>query len=265
VTTKRREESVVLITGGASGVGRAIAGSFIAEGAVVHVFDASRQHIDDFLNANPGAAATLCDVGDFRQVEAAFSDLETKHGSLHVLINNAGIAGPAGAVEDLDVDEWNRCIDVNLNGAFYVTRQAIPLLKKQKGGAIVNLASNAGLFGCPHRSPYVASKWGMIGLTKTWAMELGPHNIRVNAVCPTSVEGERIDGVIKRDAAKRGRTAEEIRNVYQRQSSMRTFVTAQDVANMVVFLASDKAARISGQAIAVDGHTETLANWLDHE
>jgi NAD(P)-dependent dehydrogenase (short-subunit alcohol dehydrogenase family) len=154
---------------------------------------------------------------------------------------------------------------VNLSGTFYVTRKAIPLLKAQRKAAIINLASNAGLFGCPHRSPYVASKWGMIGLTKTWAMELGPHNIRVNAVCPTSVEGDRINTVIEQDAARRGLTAEEIRNVYQRQSSMRTFVSAEDVADMVSFLASDNARRISGQAIAVDGHTETLSNWLDHE
>lgn len=264
MTSHENRRTVALVTGGASGVGRTIAEFFMAEGASVHVLDAAQNHIDDFIAANPDATATLCDVGNPEQVEAAFGDLQSRHGALHVLVNNAGVAGPAGPVEDLDADDWVRCIDVNLNGVFYVTRQAIPLLREQAGGAIVNLASNAGLFGCPHRSPYVASKWAMIGLTKTWAMELGSHNIRVNAVCPTSVEGERINGVIAADAAKRGLTVDEIRDVYQRQSSMRTFVTAEDVANMVVFLASDKAARISGQAIAVDGHTETLSNWLDH-
>jgi NAD(P)-dependent dehydrogenase (short-subunit alcohol dehydrogenase family) len=228
------------------------------------VFDASKDHIARFLDENPSATATFCDVGDALQVEAAFEDLQAKHDGLQILVNNAGIAGPAGAAEDLAVDEWDRCIEVNLSGVFYVTRKAIPLLKQQEGGAVVNLASNAGLFGCPHRSPYAASKWGMIGLTKTWAMELGPHKIRCNAVCPTSVEGKRIDGVIAEDAARRGMTPDEIRDVYQRQSSMRTFVSAEDVANMVVFLASEQAARISGQTIAVDGNTETLANWLDH-
>lgn len=259
-----RDRTVVLVTGGASGVGRAIARAFIAGQASVHVFDASEDHIQTFLGENPAATATLCDVGDPDQVAAAFDELKSKHGALHVLINNAGIAGPSASAEDISIDDWNRCIDVNLGGVFFITRQAIPLLKIQNGGAIINIASNAGLFGCPHRTPYAASKWGMIGLTKTWAMELGPHNIRVNAVCPTSVEGERIDAVIERDAANRGLSANEIRDVYQRQSSMRTFVTADDVANMVIFLASDKAARISGQAIAVDGHTETLSNWLDH-
>lgn len=180
-----------------------------------------------------------------------------------MLVNNAGIAGPAGKVETLPIDEWNRCIDVNLNGAFYVTRLAIPLLKKSERGAIINISSNAGMHGCPDRSPYAASKWALVGLTKTWAMELGPHNIRVNVVCPTSVEGDRIDGVIRRDAARLGRSPEEIRDIYQRQSSMRTFVSATDVAGMVTFLASDNAARVSGQVIAVDGHTETLAVWID--
>jgi NAD(P)-dependent dehydrogenase (short-subunit alcohol dehydrogenase family) len=258
------DRTVVLVTGGASGVGGVIARSFIENDASVHICDASEERINEFLGNHPTATATLCDVGDPDQVMSAFEDLKSRHDALHVLVNNAGIAGPNASAEEISVDDWNRCIEVNLSGAFFTTRQAIPLLKAQKGGAIINVASNAGLFGCPHRSPYAASKWGMIGLTKTWAMELGPHNIRVNAVCPTSVEGERIDGVIERDAARRGLSAAEIRDVYQRQSSMRTFVTAEDVANMVVFLASDKAARISGQAIAIDGHTETLSNWLDH-
>lgn len=261
---KRGGSTVVLITGGASGVGRAIARSFMADKASVHVFDASAEHIDQFLRDYPGATASRCDVGDPGQVEAGFADLRSTYNGLDVLINNAGIAGPSAAVENVMVDDWKRCIDVNLSGVFYVTRLAVPLLKQRDGGAIINLASNAGIMGCPNRSPYAASKWAMVGLTKTWAMELGAHNIRVNVVCPTSVEGERIDRVIASDAAARGLSEDEIRDVYQRQSSMRTFVTADDVANMVTFLASDKAARISGQAIAVDGHTETLSNWLDH-
>ncbi len=265
MTAEGSDNRIALVTGGASGVGRVIAESFITTGLSVHVFDVSQDHIETFLAANKLATASLCDVGIPGQVDAAFDDFASRHDHLHVLVNNAGIAGPAGAAEDLDVDGWDQCISVNLSGTFYVTRQAIPLLKAESNAAIVNVASNAGLFGCPHRSPYAASKWGMIGLTKTWAMELGPHNIRVNAVCPTSVEGDRINTVIERDAARLGRSVDEIRDVYQRQSSMRTFVSAEDVAAMVSFLASDNARRISGQAIAVDGHTETLSNWLDHE
>lgn len=252
---------VVLITGGASGVGRIIAAAFVEAGYGVHVLDASAGHIDDFLAALPSASAALCDIGDASAVDAAMAAFGAQYGALDVLVNNAGIAGPTAAVEQVEVADWDRCLTVNLGGTFYVTRRAVPLLRAR--GAIVNIASNAGLAGCPNRSPYVASKWAMIGLTRTWAMELGPHGIRVNAVCPTSVDGERIEGVIARDAERRGTTPAAIRAVYERQSSMRTFVSADDVAATVLFLASDAARKISGQAIAVDGHTETLANWLD--
>ncbi len=255
----------VLISGGAAGIGRHIAESFLAAGGSVHVCDASAANLSDFLDANSSASGTQADVSDTKQADRVFADLEAQYGGLDVLVNNAGIAGPTAAVEDIADDEWDQCIAVDLSGTFYMTRRAVPLLKRRQAGSIVNIASVAGLFGCPLRSPYAASKWAMIGLTKTWAMELGPHNIRVNAICPASVAGERIDGVIERDAAQRGVSADEIRNVYKRQSSMRTFVTPQEVADMVMFLTSDRAGKISGQAIAVDGHTETLANWLDEK
>ena len=248
----------VLVTGAASGIGRSIAEAFLATGASVHICDASQENLDDFLSANAGASATLADVRDASQVDRVFADLESRYGGLDVLVNNAGISGPTAAVEDIAIDDWDQCIAVDLSGTFYCTRRAVPLLKQRQAGSIVNVASVAGLFGCPLRSPYAASKWAMIGLTKTWAMELGPHNIRVNTICPTSVAGERIDGVIERDAAERGVSTDEIRDAYQRQSSMRTFVTPQEVADLVMFLASDRAAKISGQAIAVDGNTETL-------
>jgi NAD(P)-dependent dehydrogenase (short-subunit alcohol dehydrogenase family) len=136
-------------------------------------------------------------------------------------------------------------------------------MKKAGGGSIINIASNAALFGFPLRSAYAAAKWGLIGLTKTWAMELGPDKIRVNALCPGSVNGPRIEGVIEKDAAERGVSTDAIRDIYQRQSSMRLFVDAQDVANMALFLSSDLGATISGQAMGIDGHTEGLSNWLD--
>lgn len=249
----------VLITGAASGIGRTIAEAFLAEGASVHVCDMSEAAIADFLAANPSASASQTDVSDPDAVDALIAGLA----SLDVLINNAGISGAAAAVDDVDTEDWDRCIAVNLSGTFYVTRRAVPLLKRAGGGSIINMSSSAGLFGTPLRSPYAASKWGLIGLTKTWAMELGPDNIRVNSVCPGSVSGPRIDGVIERDARRRGVSAAEIRRIYERQSSLRTFVTAAEIADTVLFLASPKAARISGQAISVDGHTETLSNWLD--
>lgn len=256
-------EDVVLISGGAAGIGRTIAAGFLEGGARVHVIDRSVEHVDEFLAAYPTASATSADISKPEEVESVFADLVDNYGRLSVLINNAGVAGPTAALEDTPIDAWSRCIDVDLNGLFYVTRLAVPLLKKNGGGSIINIASTAALHGYPLRSAYAASKWAQVGLTKTWAMELGPHGIRVNAISPGSVEGPRIDAVIERDAAARGLSPEEVRDVYLRQTSMRTFVSAEDVASMAVFLASGGAARVSGQVIAVDGYTEGLSNWLD--
>jgi NAD(P)-dependent dehydrogenase (short-subunit alcohol dehydrogenase family) len=147
---------------------------------------------------------------------------------------------------------------------FLMTRAAIPLLRaKAPGSSIITMSSNAGLLGCPLRGPYVASKWALIGLTKTLAMELGPEGIRANALCPASVEGPRIDRVIAADAAERGLTVAEVEHEYKRQTSLRTFATSEDVTAMVRYLMSPAGARISGQAIAIDGHTESLS--LDME
>ncbi len=253
----------VLITAGASGIGRAIAEAFLDSGASVHIADISQSTIDECLSDNPSMTTSLCDVSDKDQVSQLFKDFKQHHKQLNILINNAGIAGPTAAVEDIEIDDWQQTLDVDLSGTFLTTRLAVPLLKQAGGGSIINMSSSAGLFGCPLRSAYVASKWAIVGLTKTWAMELGPYKIRVNAICPGSVSGPRIDGVIERDAVERGMTESEIRDLYQRQSSMRDFVTAGDVANMAVFLASEAGAAISGQALGVDGHTESLANWLD--
>lgn len=257
------DRDVVLISGGASGIGRTIATAFLDNGAAVHVFDASEKHIDEFLTTNPSATATLANITSPDAVEAIFSELRSHYGQLTVLVNNAGVAGPTAPVEDTPIEEWAQCINVDLNGFFYVTRLAVPLLKQQAGSSIINIASTAALHGYPMRSAYAASKWAQVGLTKTWAMELGPYGIRVNAISPGSVEGPRIDAVIERDAKTRGLSTDEVRDVYLRQTSMRTFISAEDVASMAVFLASDGAARVSGQVIAVDGYTEGLSNWLD--
>lgn len=257
------ENRVVLISGAASGIGRRMAERLLAEGYSVHICDVSKENVDEFVATNSRATATVADIGDRADADRIFSDLLEHHGHLDILINNAGIAGPAVPVEDCDEDGWNECIQVNLTGTFYMTKRAIPLLRKSKSASIINIASTAALMGCPFRSPYVASKWAQIGLTKTWAMELGPDGIRVNAVCPTSVEGPRIERVIELEAKQRGRTTDEIRDVYLRQTSMRSFATADEVADTVLFLASDKASRISGHALAVDGHTEGFLNWLD--
>jgi NAD(P)-dependent dehydrogenase (short-subunit alcohol dehydrogenase family) len=252
------QDKVVLITAGAAGIGRCMAESFLAQHCQVHICDISVPAINDFLAANPAASASEADVGDAAQVAALFTELQKRYGRLDVLVNNAGVAGPTAVVEDIEIDDWEQTIRVDLNGPFYCTRLAVPLLKRN-GGSIINMASNAALFGCPQRSPYTAAKWALNGLTRTWAMELGASAIRVNALCPGSVDGPRIEAVIERDAAKRGISAAAVRDIYAGQSSMGIFVKAQDIANMALFLASDLGATISGQAIAIDGHTESLS------
>lgn len=254
---------VAVITGAATGIGRTIARKFLGEGYRVHICDSDPAAVETFRTAQPRATASVADVARVDQVDAMFDEVRRSHGRLDVLVNNAGIAGPTAAIEAIEPADWERTIAVDLNGQFYCTRRAVPMLKAAGGGSIINISSNAAFFGFPLRAPYTACKWALIGLTKTLAMELGTHRIRVNAICPGSVEGPRIDRVIDRDAAERGRTPAEIRAIYARQSSMRLFVSAEDVANLAFFLASAQGATISGQAIGVDGHTESLSNWLD--
>jgi NAD(P)-dependent dehydrogenase (short-subunit alcohol dehydrogenase family) len=262
-TNETASVPVALITAGAAGIGRAMAEAFISQGRRVHVCDIDQGAIDAFLQANPEASATLADVADVAQVDQVFAELADRHGRLDVLVNNAGIAGPTAHVEDIETTDWDQTIAVNLNGQFYCARRAVPMLKAVRGGSIINMSSSVAFSGCPMRAAYTAAKWAVIGFTKTLAMELGPDGIRVNAICPGSVEGPRIDAVIERDAQRRGIAAEEIRDLYLRQSSLRSFISAEDVANLAVFLASDAGAKISGQALGLDGHTESLANWLD--
>ena len=187
---------------------------------------------------------------------ALFRRLTREWGGLDVLCANAGIAGPTAAIEDVTLDDWRACVRVNLEGAFLCAKHAAPSMKAQRSGAMLFTSSTAGLYGYPNRAPYASAKWALHGLMKTLAMELGPFGIRANVICPGAVEGPRIEGVLNREAALKGTTRDAIYRGYASGTSMRTFVTAQDIAGMAVFLASDAARYVSGQAIAVDGHTE---------
>ena len=248
----------VLVTAGASGIGRAIAFAFRQQGGRVVVCDVDQGALDALADEAPDIAAVKTDVADPDAVAALFRYLGEHLGGIDVLVNNAGIAGPAGFLEDLSPDEWRRCLTVNVDGGFLCARQALPLMKAQGAGSIINLASNAGILGFPMRSPYAASKWAVVGLTKSLAMEVGPFGIRVNVIAPGSVEGDRLERVIAAEAAARDLSPDAIREDYYRTSSLRTFVSADDVAAVALFLASDAGAKISGQVIPVDGHTETL-------
>jgi len=250
----------VLVTAAAAGIGRAIAAAFMHSGASVHVCDLSEALLVDFKAAHSGLGVTRADVSDPAQVERLFQEVEAQMGGLDILVNNVGVSGPTAAVDEVSIADWQSTLAVNLNSHFYCMRKAVPLLKAAGGGSIVSISSTAGLMGYPMRAPYAASKWALIGLTKTLAMELGEFNIRVNAVCPGSVEGPRMDRVIAAEAKARNITEDTVRDGYQRQASLRTFVRAQDIANMVLFLCSEAGERISGQALSVDGNIETARN-----
>ena len=188
--------------------------------------------------------------------ETAVRDVFDQMDHLDVLCANAGIAGPTALVEDVALADWQACVSVNLEGAFLAAKHAAPLMKRAQSGAMILTSSTAGIYGYPNRAPYAAAKWAVIGLMKTLAMELGPFGIRANAICPGAVEGPRMEGVLEREALAKGMTRDQVYEGYAAGTSMRSFVTAQDIADMAVFLGSDQARMVSGQVIAVDGHTE---------
>lgn len=248
----------VLITAAASGIGLAMADGFLAAGARVFVCDVNATALQEALALRPTLAGMVCDVSDEQQVAEFFAKGTTHLGGLDILISNAGVAGPTANIEEISMSDWRHCLAVNLDSAFLCARLAAPLLRAQGSGSIVNMSSTAGLFGFPRRAPYASAKWAIRGLTRTLAQELGPAGVRVNCICPGSVSGERMDRVIAAEARKTGRSESCVRQEMTDAASLKTFITPQDIANLALFVTSEAGARISGQELAVDGHTETL-------
>ena len=243
----------VLITAGASGIGYSLAEAFYAEGCKVWIIDISEE---DLTKCPKNWEQTKLDVSDENAMMDLFNEIKNKWGGLDVLCANAGTAGPTELVEDQGVSAFKNCLDVNLIGAFLSAKGCLPIMKKQGRGAIIFTSSTAGLYGFPYRSPYSASKWAIHGLMKTVAMEAGSFGIRANAIAPGCVEGDRINGVIEREAIQKNTKADIVRQAYKASTSLNTFIEARDIAAMAVFLASEAARLVSGQIIAVDGHTE---------
>ena len=236
-----------------------MAEAFVSSGARVAVCDSDESALADFSAAFPDALVFRADVSRAEEVDAFFAAAEERLGGLDVACANAGIGGPAGAAEEIEPQGWRETLAVNLDGAFWTARCAARIFKARKSGVLLFTASTSGLFGHPMRSPYAAAKWGVIGLMKTLAMELGPFGIRVNAICPGAVSGARMERVLRAEAKARGVSAERMRELYAGGVSLRRWTRAEDVARLAVFLASPDAANISGQALAVDGNTETFA------
>src|SRR5262245_12381171 len=248
----------VLVTAGAGGIGRVIARTFVDQGARVHICDVDEKALASTKKQLPSVTQTLADVAKLADVDRLFEDVKKHLSGLDVLVNNAGIAGPTAKVENIRPEDWERCIAVDLNGMFYCTRKAMPLIKAAGGGSIINLSSAAGLHGFPQRSPYCAAKWGVVGFTKSLSVEAGPDNVRVNCICPGIVEGERIEHVIAAKAKAAGVSEAAFREKFLETTSMHSTVSAQEIANMALFLASDAGKHITGQAHAVDAGVRYL-------
>ena len=248
----------ILVSAAAAGIGRAIAETLHRHGARVHACDVDEDACTAFRAANPDISIALCDVADADQAAAWVDDGLDHLGGLDGLVNNAGIGGPTGPIEELDPADWRRTIDVDLNGMFYVTRRAVPALRASRDGSVVNLSSLAGKFGFAGRTPYAAAKWAVVGFTKSLARELGDAGVRVNAIQPGNVEGPRIDRVIAAKAELRGEAPEALRARINETISLGRFVTAQDIADTALFLLSPLARNVSGQIVAVDGDTQML-------
>ncbi len=248
----------VLVTAGAAGIGLAIVERLLHHGARVIVCDIADAVIDAFTKANSKAKVIKADVSSEEDVDRMFEAVRGEFGGLDALINNAGIAGPTGAVEDIDPADWRRCIDVDLTGQFLCARRAVPMLKAAGGGSIINISSAAGRYGYAYRTPYSSAKFGIIGLTQSLAKELGPSNIRVNAILPGIIEGPRMERVIRDRAGQLGMTYDAMEKTYLERVSLRRMTSPHDVAAMIAFLLSDAGVNISGQSIGVDGNVETL-------
>jgi NAD(P)-dependent dehydrogenase (short-subunit alcohol dehydrogenase family) len=254
--SKDLDSKRVLVTAGGSGIGRAVASRFAAVGSHVHICDVVESFLDESREQYPDIGVTLADVADPAAVDRLFDDVIAGLGGLDFLVTCAGIAGPTAVIEEITYGDWQETIGVNLTGSFLCARRAVPLLKRNRRGSIVFMSSNLGLMGAPRRSPYVSAKWALTGLTRALAMELGSFSIRVNAICPGNVDGERMDRVIAASAAARGISPEEVRTELVNEASLGEFQSPDDIANMVLYLCSSSGAAISGQAIAVDGHVD---------
>jgi len=248
----------VMITAAASGIGRAMARAFHEEGAHVHICDVNEKALGEFRDEFPDIAATHVNVRSEGEVDAWFDDALDDLGGLDVMINNAGIKGPTSPIDDIDYADWKECLEICLDSQFFCARRAAPVMKAQRSGLILNMSSNAGQYGFGNRTPYAAAKWAVIGLTKSLAIELGPYNVRCNAICPGGVKGDRINRVIQGEADLRGLPFEQVAKELTRGQSLERFVEADEIASLAVFLASPQAFMINGQDIAMDGHIEAF-------
>jgi NAD(P)-dependent dehydrogenase (short-subunit alcohol dehydrogenase family) len=251
----------IIISAGASGIGWATTKVCLTKGATVFICDIEKKYLTKAkkhpLN-NKKLFVYECDAANEHAVKELFKNILKKTKKLDCLINNVGIAGPTGTIENLKSEDWEKTLKVNVISHFYFSKLAIPMIKRNKGGSIINLSSGAGIMGFPLRSPYAASKWAIIGVTKTLAMELGKFKIRVNAICPGTIKGDRMVRVVRDKSKFLKVSKKQIEKEFISMASMNCWIYEEDIGKMCSFLISNEAERISGQIIGVDGNAIRL-------
>ena len=251
----------IIISAGASGIGWATAKICLSKGAYVYLCDIDNKSLNK-IKKHPLANKKLfyyeCDASDEDDVSNFFSQVNRKTKKVDAMINNVGVAGPTGTIEKLSSEDWEKTLKINVISHFYFTKLVIPMLKKNKGGSIINISSGAGIMGFPLRSPYAASKWAVIGLTKTLAMELGKFKIRVNAICPGTIKGDRMIRVIRDKAKFLKVSKKKIEKDFISMASMNCWINEEDIGKMCSYLISSDGEKISGQAIPIDGNATRM-------
>ena len=248
----------VFISAGGSGIGRCIAEAFLKQGDDVFVCDINQQSLQQFKQDYPQLQIAYCDLGQMNAIQPMFETAMQALGGLDILVNNTGISGPTVAADELSFEDWTQVLNLNLNSTFMMTKLAIPYLKQSDSGVIINLSSIAGRMGYPFRLAYSTSKWGIIGFTKTLSMELGAFDIRVNAVLPGAVDGERVQRVLQARADAMNISLGEVTQNALANQSLKQFVNPKHIADLCVFLASDSASSISWQILPIDGDKQRL-------
>lgn len=246
----------VLLTGAGDSVGRVTAEKFLAAGAAVHICDVRPDAVKATLENNPEMSGSVCNVGDAKEVKTMFEDALRCMGRVDVLVNCVGIAGPHAPLEEITDEDWHTSMQINATGMFYTMKQAIPGMKERRFGSIVNFSSASTVSRLPNRSAYIVSKYAVEGLTKNAARELGPYNVRCNAILPGVINNERWNTVLRRVAAEQGMATHEFEEKALQYISMRVKIEPSELADTVLFLASDEAPHITGVLMEVSGGQE---------
>jgi NAD(P)-dependent dehydrogenase (short-subunit alcohol dehydrogenase family) len=249
------ENQTAIVTGAGRGIGKEIVLALARQGANVVLAARDEKALsnvaEEVRNLGRHALVVVTDVSNETQVNAMVSAAIREFGRLNILVNNAGVVGPTAPVTNVTREQWDEVLAINLTGAFLCARAVIPHMLERRSGSIINIASIAGKLAYALRSPYAVSKWGMLGLSRTLAQELGEYNIRVNAICPGPTAGDRMRAVIATRAKELGRSEAEVEKEYLQGTALKNWVDPTNVAAAVVFLASTEGSSITGEALEI--------------